>query len=174
LLLGVNFALLGISIYLGLMSGNQMKEIVKEDFNQQQLVLAKYTASLLEQETNFLTREMNALNFSPSIQYLEPLSWANRMRATLASVREEDVVEILRISTDGNRAFQLDSRGRLSSILPGAFQDSHSWAFGPPANYEKTLWSGRLRPPGGPHRLESLRRRKNFLKGRRVYDSHRA
>jgi len=35
-LLGVNFALLGISIYLGLKSANQMKEIVKEDFNQQQ------------------------------------------------------------------------------------------------------------------------------------------
>ena len=28
LLLGVNFALLGISIYLGLKSANQMKEIV--------------------------------------------------------------------------------------------------------------------------------------------------
>src|SRR5450756_338981 len=85
LLLGVNFALLGISIYLGLMSANQMKEIVKEDFNQQQLVLAKYTASLLEQDINFLKRELSTLNFSPSIQYLEPLSWANRMRATLAS-----------------------------------------------------------------------------------------
>ena len=45
LLLGVNFALLGISIYLGLMSANQMKEIVKEDFNQQQLVLAGVSAN---------------------------------------------------------------------------------------------------------------------------------
>ena len=129
LLLGVNFALLGISIYLGLMSANQMKEIVKEDFNQQQLVLAKYTASLLEQDINFLKRELSTLNFSPSIQYLEPLSWANRMRATLASVREEGVVEILRISADGNRAYQMDSRG-VDQITTGSFKDAPflAWA----------------------------------------------
>ena len=98
ILLGVNFALLGISIYLGLKSASQMKEIVKEDFNQQQLVLAQHTASLLEQDIQFLKRELSTLNFSPSSQYLEPLSWANRMRATLASVREEGVVEIVRLS----------------------------------------------------------------------------
>ena len=132
LLLGVNFALLGISIYLGLKSANQMKEIVKEDFNQQQLVLAKYTASLLEQDINFLKRELSTLNFSPSIQYLEPLSWANRMRATLASVREEGVVEILRISPDGNRAYQMDSRG-VDQITTGSFKDAPylAWASQP-------------------------------------------
>jgi two-component system NtrC family sensor kinase len=123
LLLGVNFVLLGISIYLGLMSSNQMKEIVKEDFNQQQLVLARHTASLLEQDINFLKRELSTLNFSPSVQYLEPLSWANRMRATLASVREEGVVEIVRITPDGNRAYQVDARG-VDQITTGAFRDA--------------------------------------------------
>ena len=63
LLLAVNFALLGISIYLGIKSANQMKEIVKEDFNQQQLMLAKHTAGLLEQDINFLKRELSTLNF---------------------------------------------------------------------------------------------------------------
>ncbi len=123
LLLAVNFALLGISIYLGLKSANQMKEIVKEDFNQQQLVLAKHTASLLEQNINFLKRELSTLDFSPSMQYLEPLSWANRMRATLASVREEGVVEILRITPNGDRAYQLDSRG-VDQITTGSFKDA--------------------------------------------------
>ncbi len=124
LLLGVNFALLGISIYLGLKSANQMKEIVKEDFNQQQLVLAKHTASLLEQNINFLKRELSTLNFSPSIQYLEPLSWANRMRATLASVREEGVVEILRISPE--------RRPGLPDGQPGRGSDHHRLLQGRP------------------------------------------
>jgi PAS domain S-box-containing protein len=123
LLLGVNFALLGISIYLGLKSANQMKEIVKEDFNQQQLVLARHTASLLEQNIQFLKRELSTLNFSPSIQYIEPLSWANRMRATLASVREEGVVEIVRLTPDGNRAYQVDSRG-VDQITTGSFKEA--------------------------------------------------
>lgn len=132
LLLTVNFVLLGSSIYLGVKSANQMKEIVKEDFNQQQLVLAKHTASLLEQDINFLKRELSTLNFSPSIQYLEPLSWANRMRATLASVREEGVLEILRLTPDGNRAYQLDSRG-VDQVTTGSFKDAPfmQWAAKP-------------------------------------------
>ncbi|HZE21786.1 MAG TPA: hypothetical protein VE082_07015, partial [Desulfobaccales bacterium] len=132
LLLGVNFVLLGAAIYLGLNSANQMKEIVKEDFNQQQLVLAKHTASLLEQDINFLKRELSTLNFSPSIQYLEPLSWANRMRATLASVREEGVVEIVHITQDGNRAYMVDGRG-MDQIITGSFKEAPylSWAAKP-------------------------------------------
>jgi two-component system NtrC family sensor kinase len=154
LLLGVNFALLGISIYLGLKSANQMKEIVKEDFNQQQLVLAKHTASLLEQDINFLKRELSTLNFSPSVQYLEPLSWANRMRATLASVREEGVVEIVRLTPDGNRAYQVDSRG-VDQITTGSFKDAPflEWAAKPehkgqvlvmPVSTTIPLYTGRL------------------------------
>src|SRR5574340_219167 len=132
IILAVNALLLGTSIYLGVKSANQMREIVKEDFNQQQLVLARHTAGLLEQDINFLKRELSTLNFSPSVQYLEPLTWANRMRATLASVREEGVTEILRITADGNRAFQMDSRG-VDQVTSGAFKDAPylEWAVNP-------------------------------------------
>ena len=132
ILLAVNLALLGTSIYLGLKSAGQMREIVKEDFNQQQLVLARHTAGLLEQDINFLKRELSTLNFSPSIQYLEPLTWANRMRATLASVREEGLVEILRLDAAGQRAHLVDGRG-LEHITTGAFKDAPylEWAANP-------------------------------------------
>jgi two-component system NtrC family sensor kinase len=123
LILVVNLLLLGVSIYLGFKSANQMREIVKEDFNQQQLVLAQHTASLLEQDLNFLKRELSTLNFSPSIQYEEVLSWANRMRATLASVREEGVVEIRRVDADGTRAYLVDARG-VDHVISGSFQDT--------------------------------------------------
>jgi len=132
LMLVVNLTLLGTSIYLGFKSANQMREIVKEDFNQQQLVLARHTASLLEQNINFLKRELSTLNFSPSIQYLEPLTWANRMRATLASVREEGLVEILRIDAAGQRAHLVDGRG-LDHITTGSFKEAPylEWAANP-------------------------------------------
>ena len=123
LILVVNLLLLGVSIYLGFKSANQMREIVKEDFNQQQLVLAQHTASLLEQDIHFLKRELSTLNFSPSIQYLEPLSWANRMRATLSSVREDGVVEISRVNLQGTRAYLVDARG-VDHIITGSFQDA--------------------------------------------------
>lgn len=134
LLVTVNLILLGTSIYLGLKSANQMREIVKEDFNQQQLVLAQHTAGLLEQDINFLKRELSTLNFSPSIQYLEPLTWANRMRATLSSVKEEGVVEIVRLDREGRRAHLVDGRG-LDHVTTGAYKDSPflEWA-GKPKN----------------------------------------
>ena len=156
LLLALNVALLGISIYLGLMSARQMLEIVKEDFNQQQLVLARHTASLLEQDINFLKRELNTLNYSPAIQYLEPLTWANRMRATLASVREEGVVEILRIDAKDRRAYLVDGRS-LDHIISGSFKDAPyldwAWAGNPenrgrvyvsPVSTQVTDYVGRL------------------------------
>ena len=131
LLLAVNLALLGTSIYLGLMSANQMREIVKEDFNQQQLVLARHTASLLEQDINFLKRELSTLNFSPSIQYLEPLTWANRMRATLASVREEGVVEILRLEPGRQPGLPGGQPGRWTTSPPAPSRTPRTWN-GPP------------------------------------------
>jgi len=132
LLLAVNLILLGTSIYLGLKSANQMREIVKEDFNQQQLVLARHTAGLLEQDINFLKRELSILNFSPSIQYLEAVSWPNRMRATMASVREEGVVEIVRLSRDGNRAYLVDKNG-VDHVVTGSFKGAPylEWAAKP-------------------------------------------
>lgn len=120
LLLLFNLLLLGTGIYLGFKSANQMRDIVREDFNQQQLSLARHTASLLEQDLEFLKRELATLNFSPSVQYLESLTWANRMRATLASVREEGVVEIRRLEAEGKRAFVVDERS-LEHILSGDF-----------------------------------------------------
>jgi two-component system, NtrC family, sensor kinase len=129
LLLGLNLALLSTSIYLGLKSSNQMREIVKDDFNQQQLVLARHTASLLEQDIEFLKRELSTLNFSPSIQYLEPLTWGNRMRATISSVKNEGVLEILRITPTGDRAYLVDSRG-LEHVVSESFKEADflAWA----------------------------------------------
>ncbi len=129
LLLSINLVLLGVGLYLGFKSADQMRQIVREDFNEQQLVLARHTAGLLEQDLNFLKRELATLNFSPSIQYLEALTWANRMRATLSSVREEGVVEIRRLDANGNRAYLVNERG-LDRIITGAFQDAAylAWA----------------------------------------------
>ncbi len=123
LILTLNLVLLGTSLYLGFKSSGQMQDIVKEDFNQQQLVLARHTAGLLEQDINFLKRELATLDLSPSIQYLEKLTWANRMRATLSSVREEGVVEIRRLDRDGKQAHLVDERG-LDHVITGFFKDS--------------------------------------------------
>lgn len=79
------------ALYLGMVSARHMKEIIREDFNKQQLVLARYAANRTENSLDFIKRELSLLSFSPSIQYLE-VSWANRMNTTLSGVKEEWVL----------------------------------------------------------------------------------
>jgi|GEM_PF-138200 len=125
----VTVLLLASGFYLGYISADQMRRIIKEDFNQQQLMLARHTANILEQDIDFLKRELTTLNFSAAVEYLEPLTWANRMRVTLSSVREDGVVEIRRINRGGNRAYLVDERG-VEHVIGGDFQGEpfFSWA----------------------------------------------
>jgi len=131
-MLGIILIPLGASLYLGYVSAGQMRQIVNEDFNQQQLELAEHTARLLVQDINFLKRELGVLNLSASIQYLEHQIWATRMRITLSSVREEGVVEIQRINATGSRTYVVDERG-LEHVLTGNFQEVSylQWAKNP-------------------------------------------
>ncbi len=128
-MLGIILIPLGASLYLGYKSAGQMRQIVTEDFNQQQLELAEHTARLLVQNVDFIKRELGVLNLSASIQYLEQGIWATRMRITLSSVREEGVVEIRRINADGSRVSLVDERG-LEHVLTGNFRESDflQWA----------------------------------------------
>ncbi len=128
----ITLLLLATSLYLGFVSADQMRRIIKEDFNQQQLILARHTAFILEQDIDFLKRELNTLNFSAAVEYLEPLSWANRLRVTLSSVREDGVVEIRRVNAEGNRAYFVDERG-VEHVIAGEFQEEpfFKWAKNP-------------------------------------------
>lgn len=147
-------ALLATSFYLGYISASQMRRIIKEDFNQQQLMLARHTANLLEQDLDFLKRELVTLNFSPAVEYLEPLGWANRLRVSLASTRGEGVVEIRRLNREGTRAYLVDERG-IELVLGGDFRQDpiFIWATDPehkgqiyiqPVTQSLPNYSGRL------------------------------
>jgi signal transduction histidine kinase len=132
LILIVTGLLLSTGLYMGYKSAEQMRQIVRDDFNQQQLVLARHTASLMEQDINFLKRELTTLNLSASIQYLEKLTWANRIRVTFSSVREDGVIQIRRINQEGNRAYLVDDKG-LEHEISGSFGDAPylEWARNP-------------------------------------------
>lgn len=117
------------AVYVGITSSRQMKEIICEDFNQQQLVLARYAASRMENSLDYIQRELSLLNLSPSIQYLEKVSWARRMNITLSAVKEEGVFEIKLIDRSGKTAHIVDNRG-ASLVIQGDFSnaDYFKWA----------------------------------------------
>ena len=77
----------------GLLSANKMRDIISDQFNQQQLTIAKGVAGDIDDKFQFLKRELHTLNLSPSVQYLE-ISWPNRMRVTMENVKNLGVVGI--------------------------------------------------------------------------------
>jgi PAS domain S-box-containing protein len=107
-------ALLALAFILGIASLQRTQEIVADDFQQQQLILARTTARHLEGGMAFLRRELRILAYSPAIQYLEDVAWANRMRVSFAELSKVGVTAIERIDFNGtvaDRAYILDDSG---------------------------------------------------------------
>src|SRR5574340_142395 len=88
--------LLAVAFVLGLLSLQRTREIVSEDFQQQQLILAKTTARQIEDGLEVLRRELKILNYSPAIQYLEEVAWANRMKVSFDDLSKLGVTAIER------------------------------------------------------------------------------
>ena len=106
--------LLVVAFILGILSLRRTQEIVSDDFQQQQLILAKATARQIEDGLAFLRRELRILAFSPAIQYLEDVAWANRMKVSFDELSKMGVVAIERIDFDGPqaaKAYMLDAGG---------------------------------------------------------------
>src|SRR5512147_2794297 len=89
--------LLTVAFVLGFLSLQRTREIVSEDFQQQQLILAKTTARQIEDGLEFMRRELKILNYSPAIQYLEEVAWANRMKVSFDDLSKLGVITIGRI-----------------------------------------------------------------------------
>jgi two-component system NtrC family sensor kinase len=126
--------LLAVAFVLGLLSLQRTREIVSEDFQQQQLILAKTTARQIEDGLEFLRRELKILDYSPAIQYLEEVAWANRMQVSFNDLSKLGVTEIERLDFRGpnaGRTYILDAKG--PRILERQSDDSplSAWAKDP-------------------------------------------
>ena len=110
--------LLALAFILGIVSLKRTQEIVSDDFQQQQLILAKTTARQIEDGLAFLRRELRILAYSPAIQYLEDVAWANRMKVSFEELSKMGVVAIERIDFTGtvaDKAYVLDAGGPQAS-----------------------------------------------------------
>jgi len=104
-------ALLGAVLMLGLMSSKKVKEVVTNDFNQQQLLLAQHAARQIENELNTLKRELSLLSLSPSLQYFETVWLGKRMEISFSRIKEEGALEIRYIESARPRTHLADSNG---------------------------------------------------------------
>jgi len=116
------------ALVLGMLSAKHMKEIVRDDFNKQQLILARYAANQIEDNLDCIKRELSLLSLSPSIQYMEG-SWPKWMNTTLSRVKDEGVTEIRFLDSKGETAYIVDKLG-VPRMIQGTFLDTEyfQWA----------------------------------------------
>jgi PAS domain S-box-containing protein len=104
----VVLGLLAAAIFLGALSAGEMQRIISEDFNAQQLALAQHTATILAQSFKILKRELLTLSLSPSIEYVESVSWPNRMKISMSTIRDYGVFRIILIDKSGTQKYSMD------------------------------------------------------------------
>jgi PAS domain S-box-containing protein len=146
--------LLAVAFILGILSLKRTQEIVSDDFQQQQLILAKSTARQIEDGLAFLRRELRILAYSPAIQYLEDVAWANRMKVSFDELSKMGVVVIERLDFTGNladKAYVLDAGG--PRLRQGDFSQAPEVAWArDPANRGKIYQGPIILQPNGDHK----------------------
>lgn len=108
---GVVAVLLSVILLLGWLSARKVREVVVDDFNKQQLILAQHAARQIENNLAIIKQELSLLSLSPSIQYLEKAAIGKRMEIAFSRIKEEGVLEIRYIEPAKPRAHLVDIHG---------------------------------------------------------------
>jgi two-component system NtrC family sensor kinase len=102
------------ALVLGVLSSREMKRMISEDFNDQQLALAKHAAGILTQNFKIIKKELLTLSLSPAIQHVESVSWPERMEMSLSSIGDYGVFEIMLINGAGTQSYSMNYNGAMS------------------------------------------------------------
>ncbi len=122
----VTVILLGIVLFLGWTAARKVREVVIEDFNAQQLVLAKHASSQIENNLNLLKRELFLLGQFPAVQYGSAFL-RKHMEITFLSIKDEAGLEIRYI--EGNDiAHLMDKNGYRKTHPYYQDVDALKWA----------------------------------------------
>ena len=103
--------LLIVTLLVGWMYSRKVRETVVQDFNQQQLLLAKHAASQVEESLKSLKRELSLLSLSPSIQYKEAAFMRNRIDIAFSSIKDKGAMEIRFVDEQSMHTYVMNDAG---------------------------------------------------------------
>jgi len=107
----ITVALVGLALYLGASTARYMKEIIRSQFNNQQLVFARTSALKIETSIQNAVTDLILLNSSPAIQYCDPEAYEALLLSTLPVLNRDHIQEIRRVDREGNTMFVADEQG---------------------------------------------------------------
>jgi two-component system NtrC family sensor kinase len=112
IIVGITTAiLLGGALYLGLSTTRHMKEIIRDQFNEQQLGLARAAALRIETNIQNAIADLVLLNSLPAIQYCDPEAYETLLISTLPVLSRDNIIEIRRVGRDGDTMFVANDQG---------------------------------------------------------------
>lgn len=106
-----SIVLLAALLFAGWQFTAKVKEVVTDEFNQQQLELARHAADQVSHTVLMLRKELALLSLSPSVQYFEKSFLAHRLQITFSSLQEKGVFEILYIDATGLKTHHTSNEG---------------------------------------------------------------
>ncbi len=116
-------------LLLAAFSHQRLREVVLDDFNKQQLVLAKYIASTIENSIDFIKRELVLLSVSQAVQNVNIDFLQTRMNITFTSISDLGVIEIRFLQNRiPQKAFVINKDGFKASLALVSEQTYLAWA----------------------------------------------
>ncbi len=124
----VAIVLLAIVLLSGWQFMAKVKEVVTDDFNQQQLVLAHHAAEQIKQHIQTVRKELILLSLSPSMQYYEKSFLLKRMQIAFSSLKEEGALELRYIDSKGQMTYAVSESQFDSLRSDPEDMKSHQWS----------------------------------------------
>ncbi len=143
----ITLVLVAGASWLAISTARYMKDVLRDQFNEQQLVLAKMTAQRIEANINDTIADLLLLNSLPAIQYCDPDSYEVLLLSTLPVLNSNNIVSIRRVDREGTTILTASEQGigiRNQGIVQQEAGAYLSWA-SDPVNRGKTMGTP-LRP----------------------------
>lgn len=109
-------------LILGWASSKKVRDVVTDDFNQQQLVVAKYVANQIVNKMESLKRELVLLSVSPVIQYPQPNYIKNKLNIVFSNIKEKGLIEVKFIDGIKMKVYSI-SNDKMFTITPLTLED---------------------------------------------------
>ncbi len=132
------------TIYLGFSTIRQMREIIEDQFNAEQLVLARATAQRIEANLQAAITDLILLNSLPAVQYGDPNYYEILLLSTLPLLNRDSIIEIRRVDRNGHTLFVANEQGigmKHLDLVPSEAGVYLSWA-SDLGNRGKTMGTG--------------------------------
>ncbi len=127
--------------WLAISTAGYMKEVLRDQFNEQQLVLARFAAQRIEAHISDSINNLLLLNSLPAMQYCDSDSYEALLLSTLPVLNQNSITAIRRVDREGGQIFAASDQGIIVQHLTTAQQEPAaylSWAEDP-ANRGKTM-----------------------------------